>query len=286
MCYRGMPFTVDNRWAWSLDQPCAWEWRVNQGSEAAQHLKTPIPLAKALPSSTAAPDQDASLAAAENSHLPASQSAVTSDIQQQKADRHDSLSKADTGDAQVGPTPSTGLPNAHPLGQQAAQVPRACLTECNGRGVEADRMLPPKPPKAAKRLKFSELASDLAETHSQACTSAITALAQRLARPACQAGLPHQAQLRSFNAVGSQMGPDSATPGAVASADKAQAASSPSLAQALSQKQPETQQRSDRALQADPGQAAGGMVQCSSPTAGADGVGPPGTPSSASDRAR
>ena len=273
---------MDNRWAWSLDQPCAWEWRVKHGSEAAQHLKTPTPLAKALPSSTAAPAQAASLAAAQSSHLPANASAEVLDAQQQKADNH---SDAVIGDALPGA--SAGQPNGSPSGQRAAQVPRGCLTERNASSAKGGPMLAPKPPKAAKRLKFSALAGDLAEAPSQACTSAITALTQQLAKPACHADLPLEAQPQSSKAVGPHSVPHvSATQTATASDAKSRAAVSPVSAQTRSQKQSDAQQSSDKVSQAEPSQTAGSKGECSSQSAAANGDGPPGSPDGAPDGAR
>ena len=285
---RGMPFTVDNRWSWSLDQPSAWEWRAKHHIEEAQHLRTPIPPAKVHPSNTAAPDQAATLAAVDSRQLPKSAPAAVGRVSQQDADRRGGLLEDSTGSA---------LPSPDQLGRRAAQLPRGCLTERNVRSVEAGKLLPPRPPKAAKRLKFSELAGDLAETPSQACTSAITALAQQLARPACQAGLPVQLQLQSKKPVGSPTVPhDSAIPQAAGSDAKAEAAGSPLPAQAQSGRQPGAElsspqtgrhrQHADRASQADINQAAGSKGQSSSPPAAAYGVGPAGSLAGASEGTR
>ena len=286
---RGMPFTVDNRWAWSLDQPCAWEWRVKHGSDVAQHLKTPVPLARAPSSSTAAPAQATGLAAAQSSQLPASASPGIPEASQQKADSGSSPSKASTETALSGPGASTGQPNAEPSGQRAAQVPRGCLTERNASSAKAGPMLPPKPPKAVKKLKFTDLPSDMAEAPSQACTSAITALTQQLGKPVGQAGLPPQpAQVQSTKERGPQLEPhNSATQGAAASEGRPQAAASPVSAQTRSQKQSDAQQSSDKAPQAKPDQAAAGSKgQSSSQSAAANGGRPPGSPDGAPDGAR
>ena len=273
---RGMPFTVDNWWSWSLDQPCAWEWRAKHDLEAAQHLKTPIPPAKVPPSDTAAPDQTTSLAAADSRQLPASAPAAIALVSQQEADSRGGLLEIST---------RSTLPSPAQTGRRAAQLPRGCLTERNVRSAGAGRMLPPRPPKAAKRLKFSELVGDLAETPSQACTSAITALAQQLAKPACQAGSPVHLQLRST----------AAKQAAITDA-KAEAGGSPLPAQAQTVWQAEAElsspqtgrhgQRADRASQVEPNQPAGRKGQSSSPSAAACGGGPAGNLDSASDGAR
>lgn len=256
---------------------------MKHGSEAAQHLKTPVLPAKAVPSSTAVPNQAANPAPAQDSDGPAS--AVIPDASQQKADSGGNPSKASTGNEASGPGASAGQPHADPPGQRAAQLPKGCLTERNASSAKAGPTLPPKPPKAAKRLKFSELSADLASAPSQACTSAITALAQQLAKPVCQAEPPHEAQPQVTEAVGPHLERDiSATQGAAPSDAKSQAAASPVSAQTRSQKQSDAQQSSDTAPQAEPDQAAGSKGQSSSQSVSADGSGPPGSPSGAPER--
>lgn len=76
---------------------------------------------------------------------------------------------------------------------RAAQEPSACLTEQNARIADGAK-LPPKPPRAAKRLKFSELAADVAGATHPACASAVAALSLQLGRPTCQMALPDQAE--------------------------------------------------------------------------------------------
>lgn len=76
---------------------------------------------------------------------------------------------------------------------RAIQEPSACLTEQNARVADGAKG-PPKPPRAAKRLKFSDLAADVAGATHPACASAVAALSLQLGRPTCQMALPDQAE--------------------------------------------------------------------------------------------
>ena len=184
---RAMSFTVDNRWAWSLDQPCAWEWQKKHGSEAAEHLKIPVSPALALQKSVPVPKEAAG---------PAGPSGTAAASMQKRPSSRESNPQNGAGGELV-----MGLPVCDSSEQRAAQGIRRCLIERDVKFAKKSR-LPPKPPKAAKKLRFTDLAGDLAEAPNQACTSAIAAFAKQLARPACQAGLPDQPQ--STKGVSSQ----------------------------------------------------------------------------------
>ena len=179
-----MSFTVDNRWAWSLDQPCAWEWQKKHGSETAKHLKTPVSPALALQSNVPVPEKAAS---------PVDPSGPAAESMQERPGSSESVARR--GELVI------GLPVYDSSEQRAAQMMRGCLIERDMRRAKKSR-LPPKPPKAAKKLRFTDLAGDLAEAPNQACMSAVAAFAKQLARPACQTGLPDQQQ--STKGVSSQ----------------------------------------------------------------------------------
>ena len=76
---------------------------------------------------------------------------------------------------------------------RAVQDPSACLTEQTAK-VAYGAKVPHKPPRAAKRLKFSDLAADVAGATHPACASAVAALSLQLGRPTCQVALPDQAE--------------------------------------------------------------------------------------------
>lgn len=174
-----MSFTADNRCAWSLDQPSAWEWQKKHGSEAGKHLKTPVSPALGLQSSVPVPKEAPS---------PAGPSGTAAESMQERPGSSGSDPQNGAGGG-----PVMGLPVCDSSEQRVAQGMKGCLIERDTRSARKSR-LPPKPPKAAKKLRFTDLAGDLAEAPDQACTSAIAALAKQLARPACQTGLRGQPQ--------------------------------------------------------------------------------------------